>query len=76
MAKELSEEELQELRETFDHYDRDKSGAIDVVELSSLIEALGMDISDEELEVAMMSLDADESGVIELDEFVDWWSGR
>ncbi|MCB9759712.1 MAG: EF-hand domain-containing protein [Alphaproteobacteria bacterium] len=76
MPKELSDEELADLRETFDYYDRNKNGSIDIRELDGLMESLDVELTPDQLKVALMSLDADGSGVIEFEEFVDWWSGR
>ena len=39
-------------------------------------EALGTPLEEEELNAAMKILDTDESGVIEFDEFVDWWVNK
>lgn len=63
-------------RNTFDKFDKDKSGFIDAAELRSLITALGADFSDDEIAEAINEIDTDSSGVIESDEFVIWWTNR
>lgn len=64
----------QEIREIFDHYDRDGNGSIDRGELVKLLRALGSDADDDELAAAFEVLDADGSGDIDFDEFQAWWS--
>jgi Ca2+-binding EF-hand superfamily protein len=76
MAETISDEQRAEMREIFRHYDEDNSGSIDCSELRHLMEALGAPIDDEECAMAVQALDADGSGKIEFDEFVDWWAGR
>ena len=61
------------LRRAFQKYDRDGSGAIDAGELFLLAKDLGLPLAPEELAAAVDTLDADDSGEIDLDEFVAWW---
>jgi Ca2+-binding EF-hand superfamily protein len=65
-----------EVFEVFRTYDRDASGSIDRAEFARLLEALGMDLEEEELEVALDVVDANHSGRISWDEFKAWWSSR
>jgi hypothetical protein len=60
-------------RTVFDRFDVDGNGEIDIEELATLLEALGMDPDDEQLEAARDKLDADESGRLSWDEFRAWW---
>lgn len=39
-------------------------------------DALGQSLSADELETAMKIIDSDGSGVIEFDEFVEWWVNK
>eukprot|EP01062_Namystynia_karyoxenos_P064720 TRINITY_DN5778_c0_g1_i1.p1 TRINITY_DN5778_c0_g1~~TRINITY_DN5778_c0_g1_i1.p1 ORF type:complete len:381 (+),score=87.93 TRINITY_DN5778_c0_g1_i1:89-1144(+) len=58
------------VKQAFDLYDADASGAIDKRELDSLMMALGFGkLSEPDLETLMQELDTDGSGVIEWDEF-------
>lgn len=68
--------ENDEVFEIFRTYDRDASGSIDRSELSRLLEALGMEISDDELTIALSVVDANDSGKISWDEFKAWWASR
>lgn len=63
-------------RNTFAKFDKDSSGAIDAAELRGLISALGADFTDEEVVDAIAEMDQDNSGVIEVSEFVYWWTNR
>lgn len=62
------------LKQEFDAYDADKSGYIDVKELKGLLEKLGEELSDEDLNQAFKELDSDGSGEIEFFEFVEWFT--
>lgn len=65
-----------EVFEIFRTYDRDASGSIDRAEFARLLEALGMEVGEEELAVALDVVDANHSGRISWDEFKAWWSSR
>jgi Ca2+-binding EF-hand superfamily protein len=67
---------MSEVEDIFRHFDKDGSGAIDVRELNELMEALGADIPQNELDVALKALDADGNGFIDLAEFKAWWQER
>lgn len=70
----LTDDELDELREIFAHYDKNKNGVIETKELGALLDALDAHSSPAELKAGMRALDEDGSGVIEFDEFVAWWT--
>ncbi|CAF0966550.1 unnamed protein product [Adineta steineri] len=58
------------LRDTFDLFDRDKSGAISSAELKQVLIALNFEPTDNLLRRVMKEMDADGNGSIEFDEFV------
>ena len=70
------ETERDEVFEVFKSFDRDGSGSIDRNELSRLLEALGQELPEEELAVALEVIDINHSGRISWDEFKAWWSAR
>ena len=63
----LSQEQLDEIREIFNLYDRDRSGSLTVDELSKALASCGMDAD----EIAQMFGESDENsdGLISFDEF-------
>lgn len=72
----MTDDEIEEIRETFSHFDRDGNGRIDRREFSQLLDALEADMSDDEIEQGLRELDADGNGTIEFDEFLAWWSDQ
>merc|ERR1712070_193496 len=64
------------LKQEFDAYDEDRSGYIDVKELRELLEKLGEELSEGELDQAFRELDSDGSGEIEFFEFVEWFTSE
>ncbi|CAF4363596.1 unnamed protein product, partial [Adineta steineri] len=66
----LSSRQMEELRDTFDLFDRDKSGAISSAELKQVLIALNFEPTDNLLRRVMKEMDADGNGSIEFDEFV------
>jgi len=60
----------QVLLETFQFYDADGSGAIDVEELKAMMATLGHDLSDEQLSIMINDVDKDGNGLIDYREFV------
>merc|ERR1711862_530881 len=64
------------LKQEFDAYDDDHSGYIDVKELKELLEKLGEELSEGELDQAFRELDRDGSGEIEFFEFVEWFTSE
>ena len=60
----------------FNRFDTDGSDTIDASELRDLIESLGAEFSDEELQETLKMLDVDHSGTIDRDEFLAWWTKR
>merc|ERR1712228_208616 len=67
--KGLAPEQIEELKEAFNLFDADSSGAIDYKELRAAIKALGIEVKKEELKKMITDVDADGSGTIEYPEF-------
>lgn len=65
-----------ELRETFDFYDTDSNGVIDLEEFGGLCGALSGSFSHDEIVIGFAEIDTDRNGVIDFDEFADWWQSR
>merc|ERR1712098_541993 len=66
----LSEEQMDEIREAFNLFDGDQSGAIDIRELKAAMRALGFEIKNEELKKMVADIDNDGNGTIEFTEFL------
>ncbi len=58
-----------EIKECFDTFDADDSGAIDKNEIIKVCEALGVDSSCAEIDELINQADADSDGKIQYDEF-------
>merc|ERR1712187_641484 len=67
----LSVDEVEEMKEAFDLFDNDSSGAISVNELTSAMKSLGFDVKHAVRDNMVADLDADGSGEIEFGEFLD-----
>lgn len=63
-------------RNAFSKFDTDNSGTIDINELNRLFFDLGATLSQLELSDALLLLDLDSSGLVEIEEFVAWWTNR
>ncbi|MCP3143537.1 EF-hand domain-containing protein [Pyxidicoccus xibeiensis] len=65
-----------EVLDIFQRYDRNRTGSIERSEFARLLEALGQNVTDEELEIAVDAVDTDRTGKISWKEFKAWWSSR
>ena len=70
MSYNLTTDQIEHFREVFSVFDADGSGAIDGSELGSCLRALGQNLSEEELKELIMSVDDDQSGSIDFEEFL------
>merc|ERR1712072_354874 len=71
----LSEEQMDEIREAFNLFDGDQSGAIDVRELEAAMRALGFEVK-KELKKMVSDVDNDGNGTIEFAEFLEMMTGK
>ena len=72
--KDLSTDELAELRQSFDGCDSNGDGWIIVGEFAALLLALDQDLSEDECLLAFEMTDADGDGSISFEEFMGWWT--
>merc|ERR1712167_217754 len=75
-AGQLSDEQMDEIREAFNLFDGDQSGAIDVRELKAAMRALGFEVKNEELKKMVSDIDNDGNGTIEFGEFLQMMTGK
>lgn len=69
-------EDLYRLQGVFDKFDSDKNGSIDRDEFAQFLAAIGRTMTPEQIDAGFKQIDRDGSGVIEFDEFVDWWEQK
>lgn len=72
----LTDSEIEEIKEIFSFYDQNHNGVIEREEFSSLLRALDDGIADSEISAGLQALDDNENGVIDFDEFIEWWADR
>jgi Ca2+-binding EF-hand superfamily protein len=72
----LTEDEVLEIKEAFDLFDGDKSGEIDTEELKQALKNLGIDAKNQTLNNMMADLDADGSGQIDFEEFINMMTAK
>lgn len=70
MSTKLSKDNINEIREIFNFFDKNKSGAIAVKEIGDLYRALGMTPTDAQINDIIAEFDTDCSGTIEFSEFI------
>jgi Ca2+-binding EF-hand superfamily protein len=74
--KDLSTEQLAELRQNFDLVDRNGDGWIIGGEFIALLQSLDEELSRDECLLAFEATDADGDGSISFEEFIEWWTGE
>merc|ERR1712146_229101 len=72
----LGEEQVMEIKDAFDLFDRDRSGEITVGEMLEAMRSLGYDTEHGEAAEHVKSLDKDGSGALEFNEFYDLLTAR
>lgn len=67
----LTADQRDELKAAFTMFDKDGDGAISIQELSAVLQSLGQQCpTEDELQLLMNSVDTDQNGVIDFEEFV------
>ncbi|CAN0215034.1 unnamed protein product, partial [Ectocarpus sp. 12 AP-2014] len=75
-AHECSDDRGVSVEAVFSQFDRDGRGVIDPLELGNLLEALGVEVTEERLREAFTELDRGGDGIdgaLSLDDFEAWW---
>ena len=65
---------VEELRQGFEHFDRDGNGCIDLEEFALLLDSLNAGMTADEVAEGFRTIDRDGSGTIDFDEFCAWWA--
>lgn len=71
----LTEEELEELAESFRYNDANNDGRIEFQEFLNMLADLESGVEHAEAKIGFHEIDTDNDGSIEVDEFIDWWRG-
>lgn len=66
----IPEEFVEEIRQTFQLFDKNQDGTIDQEELGDVFRSLGQHYTEAELHEMMAEIDSDQSGSIEFSEFL------
>eukprot|EP01083_Nonionella_stella_P055608 146589_1 len=66
----MSDETIAEYKTIFDKFDTDGSGSVSYSELSNILTALGINLSEKKLESIMTKLDLNNNGEIDFPEFL------
>ena len=64
---------VKKIRSLFERIDADSSGEIEPHEIVTAADAVGVNLSTEEIQTATFELDYDGSGLIDFEEFAEWW---
>jgi centrin-1 len=71
VRNELTEEQRQEIKEAFDLFDSEGTGAIDAKELKVAMRALGFEPKKEEVRRILQEIDKNGDGVIKFEDFME-----
>jgi len=74
VVEELTQEQIEELREDFEFNDNDNDGRIQFAEFAELMALLEADMDERDCRLGFREIDTDGDGAIEFDEFVAWWT--
>lgn len=66
----IDSEKMKEYKETFDFFDKDKDGILDINDLRELFKSMGADLSDDAIMDYINEVDYDGNGTIEFKEFL------
>lgn len=72
----LTDDEVEELRESFEYNDLDHDGKIDFDEFINMLSELEARVDPDEAKIGFAAIDTDNDGAIELNEFIDWWRDK
>jgi Ca2+-binding EF-hand superfamily protein len=68
--REITIQEVQEIKRAFDMFDKDQSNNIETEELKDAMRALGVKLNKEDFKTLMEKADKDGSGAIDFEEFL------
>ena len=71
--KTFTQGEREEIQKVFDLFDADKSGQIEGTELREVSKSLGCELTDDEINETLRSIDKDGNRRLDFEEFLQWW---
>merc|ERR1712072_40876 len=74
--KEMSADQKKEVKEAFDLFDTDGSGAIDAKELKVAMQSLGFEPTNQEITKMVQEIDVDGNSTVEFEEFIEMMEGK
>ena len=69
----IPKNQLEEIKEAFKTFDKDKDGKITFKEFRNILKQFGENINDEEIDKIFKFIHADNNGKIDFDDFVENW---
>ena len=69
-----TEDQLEELQETFEYNDLDADGMIELDEFMQMLQELGGEMTEREAQIGFAEIDTNDDGLIDFKEFIDWWT--
>ncbi len=70
---ELSATKLEEIKNTFEFFDKDNNGTIDFLEFRELLKTLSPGSNLQQSGEGFSMIDTNSDGLIDLDELIEWW---
>lgn len=72
-TRNISTEQLAEIKENFEFFDRDSNNEIDLGEFTKLLRVLSPTATLEQAQEGFSLIDVNQDGHIDFDEFMSWW---
>ncbi len=70
---EVSDAKLEEIKNNFEFFDKDKNGAIDFLEFRDLLKTISPESNLQQAGEGFSMIDKNSDGLIDVDEFIEWW---
>lgn len=70
---ELSKREIEEIRDHFDFFDKDKSGLLDEKEFVQMFKVIAPSASTSMAKRGFQTIDKDNNDLLDFEEFLEWW---
>jgi calmodulin len=74
MSNKLNQAQIDDIRKNFDFFYDDANGQIDLKEFLRLLKILEPNSTKSQAEQGFLLIDNDNNGVIDFDEFMNWWA--